>query len=332
MSLFALNWAFKLPLENTGLKFLLVALCNYADEAGYCYPSQAALASITAQNERTVRRHIKELEDMGLITREERRGVGGHRISDGFFLNTETQDIVCRPKATPVDKSLADIVSACENDEAKRTITTGLADNNDRPSGHCVRYTKELYTFNKPSITHSAGASAEAGLTEAVDEDDGFLGFYGLYPKQIGQEAARKAYRAARERGASLTEIKGGVRRYADYADRAKLSDRFIPHPARWLSEGRWSDVLPALHDRPTAQAEPWKKALAEIARMSAPQQNNWVLPLKAIVDGGHCQIIAPTAVAYDFLKRNYESFLLPAVQCQYADVLSVQLQCAVNA
>ena len=87
MSITALNWAFSAKVKSSNAKFILVALSNYADEDGYCYPSQARLARDTGQSERSVRRHLAQLEADQWITRSERRRKNGSRTSDAFNLN-----------------------------------------------------------------------------------------------------------------------------------------------------------------------------------------------------------------------------------------------------
>ena len=73
MSFQGLNWAFKQDVKPSPAKFVLVALANYADENGHCYPSQKRLAEDACQSERSVRAHLASLEKQGLIRRSKRR-------------------------------------------------------------------------------------------------------------------------------------------------------------------------------------------------------------------------------------------------------------------
>jgi len=88
MSIHAIGWALDQDVEPTGRKFVLVALANFADTEGRCYPSQRTLAKITSQNERTVRRHLYDLEHINeLIKRVEvRRKSDGGRTTDDYYL------------------------------------------------------------------------------------------------------------------------------------------------------------------------------------------------------------------------------------------------------
>lgn len=86
MSHWASTWAYEQDVQPCGRKFVLVALAGFADEEGYCYPSQATLASMTGQDARSVRRHLASLEEDGVIKRKHRRGKSGQRTSDGYTL------------------------------------------------------------------------------------------------------------------------------------------------------------------------------------------------------------------------------------------------------
>jgi hypothetical protein len=81
-----MTWAFEQWVQPAGAKLLLVTLADYADSEGYCYPSQATLATRTCQSERAVRGHLGALEEAGIIRREVRRDRRGRRTSDAFVL------------------------------------------------------------------------------------------------------------------------------------------------------------------------------------------------------------------------------------------------------
>jgi Helix-turn-helix domain len=77
MSWQATAWAIKQATGSTRRKAVLLALANYADPNGECWPSQERLASDTEQSVDSVQRHSDALEKMKLIEREtmpKRRG------------------------------------------------------------------------------------------------------------------------------------------------------------------------------------------------------------------------------------------------------------------
>lgn len=67
MSIAAVDWAFKQTVGGSALKFLLVALANYADETGICYPSVRRLTEDTEQDRKTILKHIAKLEAIKLL-------------------------------------------------------------------------------------------------------------------------------------------------------------------------------------------------------------------------------------------------------------------------
>ncbi len=77
MSWKATAWALGQTTGAARRKLLLLALANYADEAGVCWPSQETLARDTEQSVDTVQRQLDVLEQLRLLTRQrmpKRRG------------------------------------------------------------------------------------------------------------------------------------------------------------------------------------------------------------------------------------------------------------------
>lgn len=93
MSVEAIAWASKQRTGSPGAKLVLIALANYANDLGQCWPSQATLAMWTEQSDRTIRTHLATLESMGLITRQA-RGAGGSFTTDLITLNMAQRQIL----------------------------------------------------------------------------------------------------------------------------------------------------------------------------------------------------------------------------------------------
>ena len=58
----------------TGAKFVLVAVCDTANDEGVCWPSVETIRRKCSMGERTVQRHLDDLESAGIITRSFRKG------------------------------------------------------------------------------------------------------------------------------------------------------------------------------------------------------------------------------------------------------------------
>lgn len=86
MSVKALTWAMDQLVGSPTRKLILLTLADAANHAGECFPSQARLARVAEVTERSVRSHLKQLEDVGLVARQPRFHPGGGRTSDWYVL------------------------------------------------------------------------------------------------------------------------------------------------------------------------------------------------------------------------------------------------------
>ncbi|WP_375308392.1 helix-turn-helix domain-containing protein [Bradyrhizobium sp. A11] len=68
MSWQATAWALQQRVGQPARKLVLLALANYADEHGICWPSQERLAEDVEMSLDTIQRHTKKLREAGLLT------------------------------------------------------------------------------------------------------------------------------------------------------------------------------------------------------------------------------------------------------------------------
>lgn len=87
MSVQALSGAFALRGVSPTEKLVALALANYADPHGRCWPSHSCMAADTGLSERTILTALKGLEAYGLLSRQERRRTDGSRSSDLITLS-----------------------------------------------------------------------------------------------------------------------------------------------------------------------------------------------------------------------------------------------------
>lgn len=87
-----------------------------------------------------------------------------------------------------------------------------------------------------------AGGDANERTEKRANTDASFDAFWAAYPRKVGKEAARKAFTKAKvDLGTMLSAIE--VQKQS--AQWQKEGGRFVPSPATWLNQGRWSDELP---------------------------------------------------------------------------------------
>jgi DNA-binding transcriptional ArsR family regulator len=87
MSIEVMTLVGKSTLQSSGRKFVLMALANFADEEGSCFPTVAQLSAWTGQADKTVRDHLDGLERDGIITRERTRREDGTLGRYRFFIH-----------------------------------------------------------------------------------------------------------------------------------------------------------------------------------------------------------------------------------------------------
>lgn len=68
-----------------------------------------------------------------------------------------------------------------------------------------------------------------------------------LYPKKVGKDPARKAFFRVLGRRVNPADLLDGLHRYRAYWKAEKTESQYILHPATWLNQGRWTDVLTVL-------------------------------------------------------------------------------------
>jgi hypothetical protein len=114
VSVFATTWAYEQRIKNSGAKFVLVALADFADVNGFCFPGQHTLAVMTSLDERTIRKHLRWLEENNFIRRSRAHDDKGRRTSDDIYLQAPPERL--RPTNGQAEKS-----PAGQNDKRKKT-------------------------------------------------------------------------------------------------------------------------------------------------------------------------------------------------------------------
>jgi len=94
------------PELTSSRRMVLVVLANYASEHGHSWPSQKTIADESGAGERSIRDHLKWLEDVGFVTRQtERLGHGkGSRTTYYISLQKLRETAKDRPaKSAPAE-------------------------------------------------------------------------------------------------------------------------------------------------------------------------------------------------------------------------------------
>lgn len=112
MSVRATNWAWSLEEVMGSEALVLLALADQANDEGFCWPSQEKLAPKARQSVSTLRRSLRSLEKMGLLTTITRSSTRGRR-SNLYLLHIGARPDLSMKSAKAVTLS-EEAVQACE--------------------------------------------------------------------------------------------------------------------------------------------------------------------------------------------------------------------------
>lgn len=112
MSVRATNWAWSLEEVMGSEALVLLALADQANDEGFCWPAQQKLAPKARQSVSTLRRSLRSLEKMGLLTTITRSSTRGRR-SNLYLLHIGAKPDLSMRSAKAVTLSEED-AQACE--------------------------------------------------------------------------------------------------------------------------------------------------------------------------------------------------------------------------
>ena len=192
MSVRATNWAWSLEEVMGSEALVLLALADQANDEGFCWPSQQKLAPKARQSVSTLRRSLRSLEKMGLLTTITRSSTRGRR-SNLYLLHIGARPDLSMRSARTVNLG-EDAAQACQMlEEASSAVfvankPTGQIDRLPQPvigdrlqpvTGDRLlkepsdRTTKPNPTLPTPARAQAAGAKVGSGGKTSTQGTEG---------------------------------------------------------------------------------------------------------------------------------------------------------------
>ncbi|WP_180191791.1 helix-turn-helix domain-containing protein [Pseudomonas syringae] len=211
MSMELMVKAMKTKVGNPLRKLVLVKLADNASDQGECWPSYQHIADQCEIDRSTVRRHIKNLADQGLLRIENRAGPKGNS-SNLYFLTLEVRGT----DSTPVGQK-----------------STGVGTQPTPPVGpESTRTSHSSEPVNEPK------PMCKTGKVKGFDQ------FWKLYPRKVGKDKASKAWQKLQMTEALYDLIVSALAKHVATPGWTKDNGQFIPHAATWLNGKRWEDEV----------------------------------------------------------------------------------------
>lgn len=195
----------------------LLVYAALSSRSGYreIYPSQETIAQESGLSDRTVRKMLKELESLGVLTRQRRHVAGSRRAPDGYLLH---------PHGLPEESS-----ASSDLPEAKAASTGN------------EQLVTPSYTDRESEI--DICASAQPQSAHSFDE------WWEIYPLKKDKGRARTAWKSALKKTSAEVLLSAAVA----YRDDPNRNPSFTKYPASWLNAEAWENgPLPQRAINPT--------------------------------------------------------------------------------
>ena len=214
MSFEVMAWAVEQDVSNAGQKLVLLLLANHTNgHTGQCNPSQTLLAKECCMGLSTLRRHLIELEEAGLISVV-------HQYADN--MKRPNQYIVNFQGSASKSK-----------DEQLRS--------NDHPNW---RYppSKSEVPLPPNRMIETGNKTSNLNNTIGQQEKHLFEEFWKRYPRKTNKGFARKVFDKLKVDDDLLKKMIHAI-------EQQKRSEQwknpqYIPHPSTWLNGERWEDEV----------------------------------------------------------------------------------------
>ena len=222
--------------RRDGELLVMLALADFANDAGECWPSIPVLAEKARLTDRQVRRVLNSLEETGEIRRI--RSTGGRNKRSRYFINlSENPDInslkKLQGKNNPVihdQKTLTPVPGALNR---HRTV------NKERVKG-------------KPSPCFDGPAKGDG--TSEFTLEEGFNRFWNSYPIRTGKGTALRAWKKLKPDSELQAKIQVAIKAQIQWREeRAGVPKLFTPewkHPTTWLNAMAWEDQVEDVGER----------------------------------------------------------------------------------
>jgi hypothetical protein len=205
-----------LAMKQKGLKpatkIVLYWLADHHNgETGMCFPSLKTLSEECEMDVATVKRHLKHLEDVGMIQRQQRQRDNGSQTSTQYIIKIHENNLAQNAPAPSAN---------CATPLAQNDTPLNLGNNN---------------LGNITNIS-SSDDDRELEFFERV--------FWSRYPKKVGKKAAFKTFKRL------MKEVDNGNLHYGKmvlgfekYLKEIAGKDlQYVKHLATWLNGEHWKD------------------------------------------------------------------------------------------
>lgn len=228
-------------------KLILMCLADHANEQDRtCWPAISLIADKCDVSRSTVKRHLIELQELGLIAKRSRTG-----DSTLFFILPEHADEQTSDLAALAGKPL---LKGPEGRVNLNRVQFEPGSQVNRGVGHSYEPGGGSLLNHKPSMNHQ--------LTITLLVDEAFEELWKTYPRRKGSNPKKPAllkFKQAIKAGAKPEEIISGAKAYhSQQLELGKVGTEYVAQLVTWLNQERWRDMEAGASDKPPQPFKSW--------------------------------------------------------------------------
>lgn len=149
---------------------------------------------------------------------------------------------------TPLANMAYTVIKGRSDQAARAMSATGKAAapkgnrNTSKQAGISTRPPSQVEQLTFDDITttvHDGGEEGKSALQEQRFDE-----FWAAYPRKVGKEASRKAWRRIKPTADHHAMILAAIERAKNCEQWRRDNGQYIPNPATWLNQGRWDDEV----------------------------------------------------------------------------------------
>ncbi len=153
MSIRIMSQVWNMEIEDSTTKLTLMALADFSDDEGYCYPSYEVLAKKISKSKRTAIRAVEKLTELGFLQKEKRELKDGTSSANLYKILSEKDRVTqTHPRVTNEKERVTSMTLPSDTDDTPRvTSMTPCSDKGVTPINITTNRTVSR-TIKEPSI------------------------------------------------------------------------------------------------------------------------------------------------------------------------------------
>ena len=153
MSIRIMSQVWNMEIDDSTTKLTLMALADFSDDEGYCYPSYEVLAKKISKSKRTAIRAVEKLAELGFLQKEKRELKDGTSSANLYKILSEKDRVTqTHPRVTNEKERVTSMTLPSDTDDTPRvTSMTPCSDKGVTPINITTNRTVSR-TIKEPSI------------------------------------------------------------------------------------------------------------------------------------------------------------------------------------